>query len=475
MIKNDTSSSKYRYLLKNVGVLTLSNLGSKLLSFVLIPLYTSALTMEEYGTYDLYITTLSLFIPILTLNIVDSVIRFTIDKKCNTKEVFSIGINYIFKSILIFIAILLINKLWNFFSIFNKYSVYLALLYIGNLLYDLLARFTRGIERVKDVAIAGFINALAALLLNILYLLIFKEGVVGYFKATVLAYVIAILYLIFRIRAWHFFSKEKNKELEHNMLLYSKPLVVDTLSWWTNNVSDRYIISWFVGVGANGVYSLAYKIPSVLNLFQTIFMQAWTLSAVKEFDKSNGKFYSNIYNIYNVGLVFICSLLIIFDKVIARILFASEFYSAWIYAPFLMIAVLFGSLCAIFNGIFNAAKDSKTLAKTTAMGAILNFLGNIILVSFWGPIGAAISTMISYQFVWILRAFKIRKIVKLDIPYIKHGISYLILLLQSITLILYDVDFLFVILELILLILLFAIYKKEVITIFNKIKRGLIK
>ena len=43
----------YKYLLKNIGLLTLSNFGTKILLFLLLPLYTSILTVEEYGLYDL--------------------------------------------------------------------------------------------------------------------------------------------------------------------------------------------------------------------------------------------------------------------------------------------------------------------------------------------------------------------------------------------------------------------------------------
>ena len=57
--------SKYLYLIKNIGVLTLSNLGSKILAFLLIPLYTSVLSTEQYGVFDLAQTTVSLCIPIL--------------------------------------------------------------------------------------------------------------------------------------------------------------------------------------------------------------------------------------------------------------------------------------------------------------------------------------------------------------------------------------------------------------------------
>ena len=59
----------YKYLAKNIGVLTISNFATNLLSFFLVPLYTYILSTEEYGSYDLINTTIGLMVPILTINI----------------------------------------------------------------------------------------------------------------------------------------------------------------------------------------------------------------------------------------------------------------------------------------------------------------------------------------------------------------------------------------------------------------------
>ncbi len=60
--------TQYKYLAKNIGILAISQFGVKLLSFFLVPLYTSILTTEEYGIYDLFSTTILLLIPFVTLN-----------------------------------------------------------------------------------------------------------------------------------------------------------------------------------------------------------------------------------------------------------------------------------------------------------------------------------------------------------------------------------------------------------------------
>ena len=84
--------NRYKYLLKNIGLLTLSSFATKLISFFLVPLYTNVLTTSEYGTYDLFNTTVGVLLPILTLNVQDAVMRFAIDSKNNRRAIISVAV-----------------------------------------------------------------------------------------------------------------------------------------------------------------------------------------------------------------------------------------------------------------------------------------------------------------------------------------------------------------------------------------------
>ena len=464
--------NKYTYLLKNIGLLTLSSFGSKILSFILIPLYTKILTTTEYGTYDIYSTTISLLTPILTINIIDSVMRFSLDDNSDKNDVFTIGLKRIVVSIICFIGLVLINNRFKLIPVLTNYSIYLVLLFSFGIIYSLFSQFSRGIEKIKVLAFSGILNSLATIIANIILLVVYKQGLRGYFISTIIGYIIPGLYLFFRLKIWKYIStsKKEEKRLKNEMELYSKPLIFNTLSWWVNNVSDRYIVTWLCGIAANGIYSIAYKIPSVLNMFQSIFTQAWTLSAVKEFEKKNEQFYTNIYNICNIGMVGVCSLLIIFDKLISRILFSNDFYSAWKYAPFLMISVVFGSLSGMLGGVFSAAMKSKEFAKTTFIGAIINIVLNIILVYLIGPVGAAISTMITYVVVWSTRLVLVNKIIKINNNIYRDAISYVVLIIQSVLLIYIKLNSIVLYsLEFVLFIVIVCLYIKEIVIYTKKI------
>ena len=97
--------NRYKYLIKNTGILTISSFSTKILTFLMVPLYTSVLTTEEYGTYDLAVSTVSLLIPILSVNIVDGVMRYSMDSRYDRADIFSIGLRRFSVATFIFAAI----------------------------------------------------------------------------------------------------------------------------------------------------------------------------------------------------------------------------------------------------------------------------------------------------------------------------------------------------------------------------------
>ncbi len=465
-------NKKYRYLLKNFGILTISSFGSKILAFLLVPIYTRYLTTEEYGTFDLYTTTVTLLVPVLTLNIAESVLRFSLDKSYNIKEIWSIGLKYSSISCMLLAIIIIINHKYQLVPILDELNLELFILFLGTFFYDLFSKFARGIDKVKNVGIAGIINSIVLLSLNIILLTKFNLGLKGYLWAYCMSYLCPILYYFFSLEIWNYFTLKISNKSSIEMVRYSAPLILDTVGWWVNNASDRYIVTWICGVAVNGIYSVSYKIPSILNMINSIFGQAWTLSAVKEFDNDDLRdvFYTNIYRIYNCCMVLVCSALIIFDKVIAQLLFANDFYSAWQYAPFLMISVVFSALMTVMGGVFLAAKQSKELGMMTAIGAVFNTILNFVFVCIIGSVGAAISTMLTYIFVWIIRLVKIRKISKFDIFIGRDIFSYILLVVQSGLLFVDMNNFILYVTEVIVLINISILYKKDIMRIVQIFK-----
>ena len=265
--ENIKANDKYKYLVKNTGILTISSFSSRILVFLLVPLYTSILSTAEYGAYDLSITTIQLLLPIFTVNIYDAIMRFYMDAKYSKKDISAIGLKYLVISVLLFAVAIFINYQFGFFGILDsikEYSIYVFVYYIVNLFNQYLTQMAKGNEQVRDIAIAGVINTIVTLTLNLLLLLVFRMGINGFFIAYISGQLSSAIILFFKLHFWQYVSCKINKQYEKEMLGYSIPLILGTIGWWCNNASDRYVVTYLCGIAANGIYSVAYKIPSIL-------------------------------------------------------------------------------------------------------------------------------------------------------------------------------------------------------------------
>lgn len=469
----DNNMGKYKYLAKNIGLLTLSSFATKLLSFFLVPLYTNVLTTTEYGTYDIIHTTIGVLLPILTLNIQESVLRFSLDEKYDKKAIITVGMRYLLIGSSITVGGLVINNTFGLSALGKKYAFLFFLLFFVQALSGIILCYIRGIDKILELSISSIIASVVVIVTNVLFLVVFKWGLVGYFLANIIGSLVQSCYLMTKAHVIRDINLKKKYETEtKGMLNYSKPMIANSIAWWINSASDRYIVIFFCGLAENGIYSIASKIPSILNIFQSIFNQAWTLSAVKDFDSEdkNG-FFANTYKAYNCLMVIACSAIIVADKVLAKFLYAKDFYVAWRYVPWLTIAILFGALSGYLGGIFSAVKDSKIFAQSTMIGALTNIILNLILTPTLGPLGAAIATAICYFEVWIIRYWHSKKYIKFKINIFRDLLTYVLLLFQSIALLFISINWMLYCLEIGLFITIIFLYYKDIKMIINKIFR----
>lgn len=463
---------KYKYLLTNIGLLTLSSFSSKFLSFLLVPLYTSVLTTDQYGTYDIFNTTVMLLIPILTLGIFESVLRFSLDNNIDSRQVYSIGRRIFLEGLSLLIILLVLNYIFNIVPIVREYSWCLLFLYIATAYSQLLQYYARGEEKISLLSVFGIVSSIISLLLNILFLVGFRWGLLGYFYATILGLLIPSFYLAMSLQTWKYRKIAVDTKLKTKMLEYSKPMIINSVSWWINNSSSKYIIIWLCGISENGLYSVGYKIPTILNVFQQIFNQAWTLSSVKEFDRNDTDgFFARTYTVYNLSMILVCSVLIVMTKVLAQVIYMDKFYVAWKYVPFLMISIVFSANSGLLGGVFSAVKDSKKYSISTTLGAIVNILMSLIGVYFLGGIGAAIANCISFMIVWVVRLFFVKKYMVLKINLVRDCCAYTVLVVQSIVILQISRPELLYITEVILFLAIIVLYFKEFRILFDSLRK----
>ena len=464
-------NSKYGYLAKNTMLFAINSFGSKILVFLLVPLYTSVLTTNEYGIADIVSTSATLLTYIFSINIADAVLRFAIEEGSDHNRILAYGIRVHIIGSCLLGTILFLTWIFGLVKWPRYCYVFLFLIYFSYSIHLILNNYLRAIDKVKEVAISGLITTLATAVSNIILLLVYDLRLIGYLLSIFVGLTLSSVYclVVFKpsLRTWGLDCCDP--AIRREMRQYSIPLIFNSIAWWMNSSIDKYFVIFMCGASVNGLVSVAYKIPTILSVFHRIFSQAWNLSAIKEYDKDDSDgFFTKIYSAYNAGLVILCSALILANIPIARLLFAKDFFVAWQYSSILLLSTLFSCLSGILGSVFTAVKNSKIFAYSTVTSAVVNCVLNITLIHFFGAIGAVVATAFSFVCVWGIRLICVQKYLSLRINVNRDFFAYVLLVIQVIF---EHFESHFYIGQTVVLLGLLVLYRQFIFNILNVVKR----
>jgi O-antigen/teichoic acid export membrane protein len=402
--------NKYKHLAKNTIWVSLGTFGSRTISFFLLPIFTRVLTKDDYGKIDFFSTTVSLLTIFLSIEIAAAVFRFSADEKENNKKILTSSyLIIIFSTVLLLLLIFpLFNKLSEFFSEIKYYLLFSIILGITTAINK---NYLRAKEKMLVFAISDIINTFTFASFGIILVAIFKKGVIGYLQAYLIAQLITNIFLFTAGKLYKEISfKEISFKYLKEMIKYSAPLVPNDLSWWIMNVSDRYLLIYFLGFAASGIYAVSYKFMTLISVLNGIFYQAWQVSAVKEYEKNDrDKFYTIVFNHLSTSLIAILIVFSIIMKPFVSVMVGSEFENAWLYLPFLLLGALFSAFSSFYGIGYIASKESKGAFTTSIFGALTNIAINILFIPIIGIQAAAISTMVAFLVIWLLRIKQTKK------------------------------------------------------------------
>ena len=402
---------KYKTLLSNTFLISLGTFGSKLLTFVMVRFYTGVLTPADYGTADLIMQTANLLLPLVSLGITNGVFRFALDRKEQRRSIFTIGFYTILVGSLILLAAL--PLLSNSESL-REYTLLIGVYTLASCLHSLCAQYIRAEGKTALFAVQGIINTALVIGFNITFLLVFRMGVFGYVMSVVAADGICTLFLVLREKLWKLWLPKPEGQLWNAMLRYSIPLIPATIFWWITSVSDRYMVAYFLGTDANGLYAVACKIPTVLTLLSTIFMEAWQFSAIQEATGDREvhiRFYTQVWSAFLAVMVMAGSVIIVLCRLEIRMLSTRQYYEAWKYIPTLSMAMVFSAFSSFMGSVYVVTEKSRLSLWTALWSALANIFLNFLLIPRIGIQGAAIATLASYVLCFAIRAVTSRRLI----------------------------------------------------------------
>ncbi len=439
------AENKYKNLISNTVIFAIGSFGSKLMVFLLVPLYTGALTTAEYGIATLIADTANMILPIITVSMYHGILRYGLDKATRKSDVFTVALTVNMIGFGVFIALYPILKYFVFVGRFSGIGDHILLLYFyvfASSMNSLCGCFVRAKGQVKLYAVDGIFNTFCLVTMNILFLLVFKWGIVGYVLSTIMADTFSVIFLFLTadLKRYLRFGHVR-KGTYGKMIRFSLPMIPNSIFWWITNLSDRYMITGMIDASANGIYEAAAKLPNLINTIAGIFSQAWQMSAITEYDKNDRRFYAKVFSVYQTVVFLTGGVLLLLTKPIISVWLNEAYYSAWEYVPFLVLSIVFSCFAGYYSSIYMAMKKNVRSMLTTMLGAITNIILNFFLIPRLGIQGAAIATFASYLVVYMARAIEIRKLYRFRDSSMQVAINTVLLLAESLTLLYYKGNF----------------------------------
>ncbi|MCM1329190.1 MAG: polysaccharide biosynthesis C-terminal domain-containing protein [Ruminococcus sp.] len=426
--------NKYQKLAGNTIIFAIGTMSMKLLSFFLTRLYTGCMTESEYGDADLLYQASNVLYPIVTMSMADAVIRFGMEKKYDSRSVFTVAIAATAAGLGV---LALLMPLFNLTDVYGGYSFLLYVYCYFSCFRQIASNFVRAKGYVKLFAADGIFTTLVMLICNIIFLKFLDMGITGYILSFIISDFISFLELTFmaglhKCLDFKYFSKTLFKK----MLKYSAPLIPAYIMWWVTAASDKIFVKLLCGDSVNGVYSAANKIPSLLLMFTTLFFQAWQMSAIENRDdKGLSKFYSKIYGAYSSAIMIAAAGVILLVKPLSAVLLGSDpekdFTYAYHYTPILVVAMVFQCLCQFLSSVYNVKKKSVNSLLTSCIAGAANIILNFLLIPKYGAYGAAIATALSYAACFAVRIFDARNIIPFKARHVRMAVNTVIVCVMA--------------------------------------------
>lgn len=413
-------------LIKNTTLLMIGNFSSKILSFVLVPLYTYYLLPTDYGKVDLDITILSMLYIVVSLQAVESSFRFIQDCKESEdyKAVLSNSISITTFGVIIFEIFMLI---FSFYSKFEYTLIYM--LFVPSSIYSNLFLHTlRGMNKTKTYVLVSVLSTVISAGSNILLLVGLKYGAISLLMSPIIVNIFVILFIVFKERFYQYFSMKYVKIANIvEQLKFSIPLIPNAISIWLLSSIGRFVILFYHGTNALGILAFSLKFPMLLSTVSDIFLMAWQVSAISTYSESDkNSFASDVFNHFLTIQISALILLLPIVKFLIFNIMGDQYSTAWVYIPIFFIGIIFKSNAQFYNVGFYSAKKTNYIFQSSLIAAIVYFSISFVLTKDLYLNGIAIGYTVSELVHWLYVKNKV-------VPYLQIKIKFI----ENISLLLY--------------------------------------
>lgn len=399
----------------------MANVAIKLAQILILPIITKELSPSDFGIADLLQTFYGLLLPILIMGF-DSAFgafHFEEDSDLYRSKVFNTIFFHLFASSLVAIALMFFAEpISSLLFQTPKYAlgVRIALgVVVVNLWIVPFSQLMRMEKKMKKFSAITLVGSLSLLMSNFYLVTVAHWGYLALILSIFISYLLQLILFFFGIRP-KMGKKYFDKELYKSIAKYALPFLPMLIVVWILNMSDRFLLNYFLGPDPVGIYGIAARFQSILAMvISAIFatFSAFAFSNRKEEEAAESfVFVHNVLHLVLLAMAFFVSL---FVEEFLRILVDSKFHQAAVAIPPLLYGQVFYASHIIFSYGFAFKKKSTLNFWPALLGASVNLVLNYIFIPTYGVGAAAYTTLIGYGLMMSLTYYLAQRIS--PIPY----------------------------------------------------------
>jgi len=394
---------------KNSLVYGIGNLSTKVIGFILLPLYTSHLTVREYGILGLLEVSSQVLVSVFGLSLSYAFFRWYWDKEFLEMRR---SIMFTCMTFLFFVCLIMVGAVIFFcrpISILlfdsDQYALLIILLSISAAL-QIMTSIPSSLMQLQQksflFSIANFIQLSISLIATIIFVATLNLNVLGIYIAQTIGAVVYFIFLANYILENMSFTF--NFPVLRGMLAVSFPLVASSIFGVLINVTDRYMLRYLGHLADVGIYSLGFKIANTVYVFIVMSINlaiAPMLYKIMD-DPNNKRVYSKVMTYAALGVMICVIGISFFGRELIKVLAQNpDYWNSYKVIPFVAIGIYFGMLRDISAIGLNLTKRTSIISLIVITISIVNITANALLIPLFQTIGASFASMIS-QFLFFL-------------------------------------------------------------------------
>lgn len=399
-------------MIKKLIIYGLGIFFSKVIVFLLVPVYTRCFSTADYGYYDVLISNITMVVSITFVEVWSGIIRFIFDDERPYRPIKSFLV--ILPALLVLYAVGIVVLAQIMELKFVVLTVVYGLLY---LLFTVYNSICRGLGKNVDYVISGVISTVLACGLGVLFVVVLKRGIASLLVAQIIGYACAVVYSEIRTRAVTRSFKEKiSKQQIKEMILYCIPLMVNSFSFLFLGTFNKNVVLKQLGEDVSGYYAFVLKFTSILSVLISVFSLAWQEVA---FQNANNKDRDKIFTYYlNEFVRFVGLLVPVYCLVLyyaAPIIGGAKYTDTVQYLPLAIFATFISEFSGVLSVVIAVSKHGLHILLSTIVGAAANIAISLCLTKIIGIDAASLGLFVGFLIAGIYRFIAGRRKYKISV------------------------------------------------------------